>query len=63
LIHSYDTPANVREEGLSQIRRYRARIGGGVPAYLVIFDRRPDKPAWEERLGWDEDGDVTVVGC
>jgi hypothetical protein len=63
LIRSYDTPVSVREEGLSQIRRYRERIGGRAPAYLVIFDRRPDKPAWEERLTWDKDGDVTVVGC
>jgi hypothetical protein len=37
----------------------------GVPArcYLIIFDRRPDKPAWKERLLWLEQSDVTVVGC
>jgi hypothetical protein len=63
LIHSYDTPQAVKEEGLEQIRRYRERINGGAPAYLVIFDRRPEKPAWDERLSWETAGDVTVVGA
>jgi hypothetical protein len=37
----------------------------GAPAgcYLIIFDRRPDKPAWSERLRWIEKGEVTVIGC
>jgi len=63
LIHYYDTPAVVREEGLEQIRTYRDKIDASAPAYLIIFDRRPEtklKP-WEERIQWEEDGDVTVL--
>jgi hypothetical protein len=63
LVHSYDTPGAVREEGLEQIRRYRERINGEAPAYLVIFDRRAEKPSWDERLSWEIAGDVTVVGA
>ncbi|MDR0760651.1 MAG: ATP-binding protein, partial [Treponema sp.] len=59
-------------EGKRQIVRYRDSFalspwgpGGGKPAacYLVIFDRRPDKGGWEERLFWSREGDVTVLGC
>ena len=57
------TFAAVKEEGLGQIRRYRERIDPAASCYLVIFDRRPDKPLWTERLLWDREGDVTVVGC
>jgi hypothetical protein len=65
LIHSYDTPAIVREEGLEQIVRYRDKVGGNPPCYLVIFDRRePAKKApWDERISWMVDGGVTVIGC
>jgi hypothetical protein len=65
LIHSWDTPDEVRKEGLEQINRYRDTIDPSAPAYLVIFDRRPEtrqKP-WEERIGWDIEGDVRVVRC
>jgi hypothetical protein len=31
--------------------------------YLIVFDRRPEKPAWSERLRWMTAGDVTVIGC
>ncbi|MDR1626200.1 MAG: PD-(D/E)XK nuclease domain-containing protein, partial [Spirochaetia bacterium] len=63
VVHSYDTPGLVREEGLEQIRRYRRRIDPAAPAYLVIFDRRPDKPSWEERLTWEEEQGIVVVGA
>jgi hypothetical protein len=62
----------VMAEGVKQILRYRdsfspapLRSADGTPAdcYLLIFDRRPDKCAWEQRLIWTRDGDVTVVGC
>jgi Holliday junction resolvase len=64
LIHYYDTPTVVREEGLEQIRTYRDKIDASAPAYLIIFDRRPEtklKP-WEERIQWEQDGDVTILG-
>jgi hypothetical protein len=63
LLHSYDTPESVQEEGLEQIQGYRQRIDETAPAYLVIFDRRPEKPAWDQRLSWTEREGVTVVGC
>jgi hypothetical protein len=65
LIHSYDTPEEVLEEGLKQITKYRDKIDKTASAYLVIFDRRPEakKKPWEEKLGWIAEGDVTVVRC
>jgi hypothetical protein len=63
LIHSYDTPAEIREEGLAQIRSYRDKIDPSAPAYLVIFDRRPEtrqKP-WSDRLQWETEGDIRLV--
>jgi hypothetical protein len=65
LIHSYNSPAEIREEGLEQIAKYRDKIDTSAPAYLVIFDRRAgakDRP-WEERLSWGTEGGITVVGC
>jgi hypothetical protein len=59
-------------EGTGQVQRYRdsfARApfgsGGGKAAscYLVIFDRRPEKSGWDERLFWIREGEVTVLGC
>jgi hypothetical protein len=60
------------EDGKKQTLRYRESFSpsppgsaGGKPAacYLLIFDRRPERGSWEERLFWREEGDVTVVGC
>ena len=58
-------PQTVREEGLEQIREYRDRYAPDAPAYLVIFDRRlkiREKP-WDERISWEKDGEITVLGC
>jgi hypothetical protein len=65
VIHSYDTPKIVREEGLEQIARYRDTIDKNAPSYLVIFDRRAagEQASWEERITWEQDGPVTVLGC
>jgi hypothetical protein len=57
---------SVRKEGVNQILQYRERIDPAAPAFLVIFDRRPEKPDWAERLTWEQylnNGNVTVVGC
>ncbi|MDR2578317.1 MAG: PD-(D/E)XK nuclease domain-containing protein [Chitinispirillales bacterium] len=65
LIYSYDSPAEVREEGLRQITKYRDKINKNAPAYLVIFDRRPEaksKP-WDEKLGWENESGITIVRC
>jgi hypothetical protein len=64
----------VMEEGLRQTLAYRERfshtVGGPrkgerLPprCYLIIFDRRQDKPEWEERLRWIVRDTITVAGC
>jgi hypothetical protein len=63
LLRKNKTFEKVREEGSRQILQYRERIDPSAPCYLVIFDRRPDKPDWAERLIWEQDRSVTVVGC
>jgi hypothetical protein len=69
LLRAGKSPDALVEEGKKQILRYRERFSppsaGGKPVacYLLIFDRRPDKGNWEERLFWRKEGDVTVAGC
>jgi hypothetical protein len=63
LLRKYKTPRQVLEGGLEQIAEYRARFSKDTPAYLLIFDRRPDKPAWEERIYWKEEAGIVVLGC
>jgi hypothetical protein len=69
LVHPYDTPLEIRDEGLGQIQKYRDKIDTNAPAYLVIFDRRDasKKLSWDEKIYWQEEavtgGTVTVVGC
>jgi hypothetical protein len=64
----------VEAEGKKQILRYRdtfaqspsalrSQKGGPLDCYLVIFDRRPDKPAWDKRLLWKTADNITVAGC
>ena len=63
LIHNYDTPDIVREEGLRQIVRYRDCIDPSAQSYLVIFDRREqskDLP-WEQKIKWETADDITIV--
>ena len=65
LLRDHDGEQTVREEGLEQIREYRDTIAADAPAYLVIFDRRSKtkQKSWDERITWEQDGDVTVLGC
>jgi hypothetical protein len=50
--------------GAGREERHCQQVKGKPAAcYLVIFDRRPDKGGWEERLFWSREGDVTVLGC
>jgi len=65
LVHPYSSPADVREEGLSQTARYRDKIDANAPAYLVIFDRRPEtkQKSWDERISWSEENGITVLEC
>jgi ASC-1-like (ASCH) protein len=64
LVHSYDTAEEVREEGLAQIAGYRDKIDRNAPAYLMIFDRRPESKtkSWDERLSWTDGAGITVIG-
>jgi hypothetical protein len=67
IIHYYDSPAAIREEGLVQVQKYRDKIDASAPAYLVIFDRRPKAKelSWDEKISWtvDETSNVTILGC
>jgi hypothetical protein len=63
LLRKNKTFETVREEGIRQILQYRERIDPTASAYLVIFDRRPNKPDWAERLTWEQSDSVAVVGC
>jgi len=65
LVHQHDSPQTVREEGLEQISAYRDTYAPDAPAYLLIFDRRlkTKEKSWDERIVWEQDGDVTVLGC
>jgi hypothetical protein len=65
LIHDYDTPQRVTEDGLEQILEYRDKFTNDTPVYLMIFDRRDEtqKLSWDERTTWYKEGDVTVIGC
>ncbi len=66
----------VMAEGLKQTLGYRDSFFPVRPSqdserteaspaqcYLLIFDRRPDKPAWPERLKWITTEAITVLGC
>ncbi|GHT28672.1 hypothetical protein FACS18942_09280 [Planctomycetales bacterium] len=65
LVHDYDSVKSVQEEGIEQILSYRDKFDKNIPCYLVIFDRRSDdkKLPWEQRITWNAEGNVTVVGC
>ena len=65
LVRDYDGFQTVKEEGLEQIRKYRDQMAPGASGWLVIFDRRPKirEKTWDERISWEQEGDVTVIGC
>ncbi|MDR1923553.1 MAG: PD-(D/E)XK nuclease domain-containing protein, partial [Planctomycetaceae bacterium] len=65
LIHDYDTPKEVKKEGLEQILEYRNKFDKTIPCYLIIFDRRSEgkKATWDERITWDVEDGVVVIGC
>jgi hypothetical protein len=71
LLRAGKTFESLTEEGTRQTLRYRDSFSpalcsiDGLPAkcYLVIFDRRPDKPAWDERIKWLPGEGITVAGC
>ena len=69
LIYEKQSPETIRAKGLEQIAKYRDTKAPGVPAYLVIFDRREDAKnrPWDEKIYWQEEpvsgGAVVVAGC
>jgi hypothetical protein len=56
LLRSYHSPATFRQKGLEQIIKYRDKFNSQAPAYLVIFDRRPESKSksWDERISWEK---------
>jgi hypothetical protein len=65
LIHSNDSPKEIREEGLRQVDTYRNKIDSNAPAYLMLFDRRAEaklKP-WDERISCTTENGITVLEC
>lgn len=65
LIHAHSSPEEVCKEGLEQVARYRDKVDAKAPAYLAIFDRRPQarEKTWDERLGWETEAGITLVWC
>jgi hypothetical protein len=65
LLRDRDTPAAVLEEGLGQIVEYRDQVGGNLPSYLLIFDRRSEgkKLPWDQRLWRKTLNTITILGC
>ena len=65
LLRNYNSLQMVWEEGLEQIRSYRDKLSPGAPAYLLIFDRRSKakKKSWDDRITWELDHDIAVLGC
>jgi len=65
LLRSYHSPEAFRKKGLEQVVKYRDKFGSQTPTYLIIFDRRPESKAksWDERISWEQEGEVNVLGC
>ena len=65
LLRSYHKPDVFRQKSLLQVRQYRDKFGKQTPAYLIIFDRREESvsKSWDDRITWEIDGDITVLGC
>ena len=65
LIHEKQSMDAVTSKGLQQTAFYRDTKALGSPAYLVIFDRRAatKEKSWDERLTWNAENGITVIGC
>jgi hypothetical protein len=65
LIHAKQSLETIRAKGIEQIANYRDAKESSAPSYLVIFDRRPEAKdkAWDERISWQKEGSITVLGC
>ena len=65
LLRPYHAPESFRQTALQQVLRYRDRFGSQTPTYLIIFDRRPESKlkSWDDRIYWELEGDVNVLGC
>jgi hypothetical protein len=67
LLRNRQTPEKVRDTGLKQILAYRDTLPAPqpIPCHLIIFDRRDiaKKLPWEQRITWEKQGEVTLLGC
>jgi len=65
LVHEKQSLNAVKAKGLEQTAKYRNTKAPDAHAYLVIFDRRikTREQSWDERLTWEAENEITVVGC
>jgi hypothetical protein len=65
LVHPKQAVETVRAKGLEQIAKYRDTKARLAPAYLLVFDRRPEAKdlSWDDRISWKKEGNITVLGC
>jgi hypothetical protein len=65
LVYEHDSYQTVKEEGLEQIRLYRDKFTPETPLWLIIFDRRAitKLKSWDERISWEQEEEVTILGC
>jgi hypothetical protein len=65
LIYEKQSPDTIKTRGLEQTAKYRDKISANAPAYLVIFDRRPEtkEKSWDQRLSREIQNGITVIGC
>jgi hypothetical protein len=65
LIYEKQSPDTIKSKGLEQIVKYRDTKAPNAPAYLVIFDRRPEtrEKSWDERLSWNSKDGITIIEC
>jgi hypothetical protein len=63
LVREKQSPEQVKAKGLEQIAKYRDSKAPDAPAYLLVFDRRPQakETLWEDRLGWAQEGSITAL--
>jgi len=73
LFRDKQTFEKVKTQGIKQIISYRDTLsssqriqdGEKIPCYLIIFDRRSEdkKLPWEQRITWNIEDGVTIIGC
>jgi len=65
MVYEKQSPDTIKAKGIAQTAKYRDTKAPGAPAYLIIFDRRPEtkQKTWDERISWAEENGITVLEC